>query len=51
MQASICTESFRRKELFTDQVLRVAEVPHCVAEEDTYAGYRIPKGAVILPNT
>lgn len=25
-------------------------IPHASTEEDTYRGYRIPKGAMLLPN-
>lgn len=27
-----------------------AGIPHATSEEDTYMGYRIPKGAIIVPN-
>lgn len=26
-------------------------IPHLCTQEDTYAGYRIPKGSVIIPNS
>lgn len=26
-------------------------IPHTTTEEDTYMGYHIPKGAIVIPNT
>lgn len=36
--------------LVASKSLKYCEGPHLITEEDNYMGYRIPKGAVVVPN-
>lgn len=38
------------KETFRWNPVTPVCIPHCTIQEDTYRGYRIPKGATIIPN-
>ncbi|KAF9057018.1 cytochrome P450 [Panaeolus papilionaceus] len=52
---TVCLSKLRYLRATMKEVLRYAPVAnlalsHCVTQEDEYLGYRIPKGATILPN-